>query len=279
VKPLRIVELVLAAAGIGLGLTSLWTNTTKAGKSGYWSDGTMGWFLLSLLALSALLLAAGVLLRREWPRAAAAGVGAVLLGYFLVVFAIMAPHAGRLDYGGWFGIAGGVLLVAGALPKSSLANLLERSGARSEWLAATSFLTGGGLALGIASIWISIFRSYASVTYWNYPGDVSLGDHSLGIFMLVAVLLAVLLAGGAIVFRRQRLAVPALGASLVFLGLALFYPVVVAFDELGQLGVGAWTAPAGGLLASAALAAALVLEVRASRPAAKSRAGASKRKT
>lgn len=263
----RLLLNLVTAVGIGLGLAALWTPTVKGDSSEYWSDGTMAGFLLALLIICALLLVASIVLQRERLRSTAAAFGTILLGYFLFVAALYAPHLGRLDDGTWLGIIGGILIVAGTVPltgfavsKQSLGKVvLDRTLAL--WL-----LAFVGMAAGFVSLFLAVIKlpklpaalaahiPHWEATYWSLQGD-----HSLGIVMLVILLLALLSALAATVLRIRVLEMSALGASLLFLGLALFYPVVLAFNSLDRLAAGAWLALAGALLASGAVTAVLLL--------------------
>lgn len=263
----RLLMNLVTVAGIGLGLAALWTRTVEHDSKDYWSDGTMGGFLLALLIICALLLVASIVLQREWLRSTAAAFGMILLGYFLFVAALDAPHLGRLDTGAWFGIAGGILIVVGTAPLTGFAVSKQTLGKVAlDRTLALWLLACVGMAMGFVSLFLSVIKLpkipaalAARIPHWEVNYWSLMGDHSLGIVMLVILLLALLSALAAIVLRIRALEMSALGASLLFLGLALFYPVVFAFHDLGQLGAGSWVALAGALLASSAAALALLL--------------------
>jgi hypothetical protein len=178
----------VTAVGIALGLASLWTPTIKRESGEYWSDGTMAGFLLALLIICSLLLVASIVLQRERLRSSAAAFGTILLGYFLFVAALYAPHLGRLDDGARFGIVGGILIVLGTAPLTGFAVskqtlgkvVLDRTLAL--WLLACV-----GMAAGFVSLFLDVIKlpklpaalaahiPHWEATYWSLQGDHSLG--------------------------------------------------------------------------------------------------------
>jgi hypothetical protein len=261
------------AIGIGLTLAALRLNILKetVGKgtaSSYWASWTTRLLLLALIASCAGFLIANVM-REEGDRflAAVSGLGAILLGFFLFIpVAIGFGHLGELALGPKFGVAGGALIVLGALPARALGSWQRSRERRHLPLYVTWLLAIAGPVLVIASLGrvtsiysISVITSPSSsgigAHYPRYWDSVGLsGGHALGIFMLLVAIVAIATALGDAVLKAPVLGRWALGASLLLVGLAIFYPLgyLVGFVSISVITTGAGLAFEGGLLAAAA---------------------------
>ncbi len=271
------------AIGIGLTLASLRLNILKAtmvssASSTYWSSWTTRLLLLALIAACAGLLIANVM-RDEGDRflASVSGLGAILLGFFLFIpVATGFGHLGDLAPGPKFGVAGGALIVLGALPVRALGSWRRSRERRNLPLYVTWLLAVVGAALVIVSLWLwTSANSVAVVTspsnmgigprfprYWSSVGLT--GGHALGIFMLAVAIVAIAAAVGDAVLRAPVLGRWALGASLLLLGLAIYYPLgyLVGFVSISTISTGAGLAIEGGVLAAAAALIAVSAERR-----------------
>jgi hypothetical protein len=159
-ESLRVVQSLLALAGVALGIAALWTAPFDAMPSSifsfeYWHmDRTNAGLALVLLVACATLVLASLALRSELPRVIAACTGAVLVGYFSFVFLWVAPRLSMLNKAAWMGLAGALLIVVGSLPA-------RRRGSRDasrpmplpRRLPALTALVG--LGMGLASIWVA----------------------------------------------------------------------------------------------------------------------------
>jgi hypothetical protein len=209
----------------------------------YWDvDGTLAWVGL-VLGASALLLVAAAFLgvaMDTWLFA----VGATLVGYWAWLPALTAFDSwDHTDAGLWLCL-GGALLIAAAS-----AVLLVRSGEARTTPAGVSLasaVTGIGIALVFPGIFLDAEQT-TSASGWSYWDPPTYG-HGVGILMLV------LAVSSAAVFVATTFGVQSRGLdaalTLVLLGLVAFDPVWTAFNDLGDLQVGAWLALAGGILAA-----------------------------
>ncbi|MGC9974096.1 MAG: hypothetical protein ABSC36_01725 [Gaiellaceae bacterium] len=272
-QTVALIRKFVIAIGIGLTLASLRLNILKAtmvssAASTYWSSWTTRLTLLALIAACAGLLIANVM-RDEGDRflASVSGLGAILLGFFLFIpVAIGFGHLGELALGPKFGVAGGALIVLGALPARGLGSWQRSRKRRNLPLYVTWLLAVVGAALVIVSLrLVTSANSVAVVTspssmglgprfprYWSSVGLT--GGHSLGIFMLAVAIVAIAAAVGNAVLRAPVLGRWALAASLLLLGLTIYYPLgyLVGFVNISAISTGAGLAIEGGVLAAAA---------------------------
>jgi hypothetical protein len=281
-QTVALIRKFVVAIGIGLTLAALRLDILKeteglgSGPS-YWSSWTTRLILLVLIASCAALLIANVIRVEESDRflASVSGLGTILLGFFLFIpVALGFGHLGELALGPKLGVAGCALIVLGALPVRALSSLQRTRERRGlplyvAWTAAVV-----GLALVIVSLWrvtsanpitntaggqsLGINATYPH--YWNSVGLT--GGHALGILMLALALAAIVLAVGDAVLKMPVLGKWALGASLLLLGLAIYYPwgYLVGFVSIGALSTGAGLAIEGGLVATAAALVAISAE-------------------
>jgi hypothetical protein len=142
--------------------------------------------------------------------------------------------------GTWLAFGGSALIVAGAWTAQISAGDART---RPTGLSPEAVLAGVGIALVFAAIWLDVA---GNSSYWDGGG---LG-HSLGI-VLIVITAAAALAWGANVAGRQTWGLDQV-LTLVLLGLVAFWPVRAAFEQFGDLQVGAWLALAGGVLAAGA---------------------------
>ena len=222
----------IAAIGVVLAFVCIWVDSLPG--SSYWSgDGTIGAFCLLLACLAALSLVAGY---AQTQNGALVAVGAVMLGFYAFVPAVLAFHDwDQTRAGTWLALAAGGLIVIGA---------------GSSYLAARPRSTPGGLsaasltaAAGIGLLFPGMFLDASGgVSYWETSG------HSLGIVMLV-IAVAAALAWAATVTGTSTRGVDQ-AVTLVALGLVAFFPVGAAWGDFGNLDAGSWVAFAGGILAA-----------------------------
>jgi hypothetical protein len=233
---------LVAAIGAVLAIVGVFLDAFLG--SSYWDvDGTLAWMGLALGA-AALLLGAAAFARHEldaWLLA----VGAVLVGYWAWLPALTAFGAWDDTGAGLWLCLGGALLIAAAAGAALVTSGEARSTAPGVSLATA--VTGLGIALVFPGIFLDTERAPADPSAWSYWDPPQYG-HSLGILMLV------LAAAAAVVFVGTTLGVRTRGLdvvlTLVLLGLVVFDPVWTAFNDLGDLQVGAWLALAGGILAA-----------------------------
>jgi hypothetical protein len=114
---------------------------------------------------------------------------------------------------------------------------------------ARRLLALAGAALALLAIW---FDSAGGGSYWS--------DRSTGVFLLVLGIASALSLASGLALRRpelklagltlspSRLVLAGLFVGLVLWGFYVFLPAQYAFDQLGQLGAGAWLGAVSGLL-------------------------------
>ncbi|HEY5479690.1 MAG TPA: hypothetical protein VIJ84_08770, partial [Gaiellaceae bacterium] len=235
----------------------------------YWTSWTTRLILLALIAGCAGLLIANVIREEESDRflATIGGLGMILLGFFLFIpVAIGFGHLSELALGPKFGVAGSALIVLGALPLRALGS--RRSSRERRGL--PFYVTWSVAVVGSALVIVSLWRETAANPITNTAGGRSLGinatfphywssvglsgGHSLGIFMLAVAIAAIVFALGDAVLKIPAMGKCALGASLLLLGVAIYYPwgYLVGFLNISALSTGAGLAIEGGLLATAA---------------------------
>lgn len=273
-QALPLIRKFVVAIGIGLTLSSLRLDIFRQWEgfgATYWSSWTTRLLLIALIAVCAGLLVANVI-RDEGDRflASVCGVGAILLGYFLFIpVAVGFGHLGDLALGPKLGVVGSAVIVLGALPLRAL-GVRQRSRKRSGLpLYVTWFLA----AMAPVLVIVSLGRDTASklITtpgglgfsgqYPRYWDSVRLsGGHALGIFMLVLAVVAIAMALGDVILKAPVLGRWALGASLLLVGLALYYPTYLGFQSLGSLAAGGGLALEGSVLAVAVALVAVAAE-------------------
>ncbi len=232
---------LMAAAGAALAIVGVFLDAFL--DASYWDvDGTLAWVGL-ILGVAVLLLVAAAFLgvaMEAWLFA----IGAALVGYWAWLPALSAFGSwDRTGAGMWLCLGGALLIAAGS------AVVLVRSGQASTTPAGVSLATAV-TGIGIALVFPGIFLDAEQATgapgwsYWDPP----VYGHGVGILMLV------LATASAVVFVATTLGAQTRGLdvalTLVLLGLVAFDPVWTAFNDLGDLQVGAWLALAGGILAA-----------------------------
>jgi hypothetical protein len=271
VQALPLIRKFVVAIGIGLVLASLrfdiWTIRQNLGVN-YWSSTRAQVLLLALVALCSVLLIANVWLEEEERFMPSIGaLGAILLGFFLVP--VISDWEDML-IGPKLGVAGAALIALGGLPAQSF-RFRERSLKRPALPVLLAWLL---TAIGAALTIVALPRAASSFplagpnssglfgpfpTYWKSVGFVS-GGHALGICMLVVAVAAIVAAIGGVVLKIPALGRWALGASLLLLGLALWYPAYGIGRDLSALATGSGLALEGSLLAVAAALVARAVE-------------------
>jgi hypothetical protein len=209
----------------------------------YWNvDGTLAWTGVILAGAAVLLALVGLARRRldGWLFAA----GAVLAGYWAWFPALTAFEAwDHTGAGMWLCLGGGLLVAAGAGWALVAEGEVRTTPSGASPAAA---LTGLGIALVFPGIFLDAEQAAGSPgwSYWNPP----VYGHSLGVVMLALAVLS----GAAWLATVAGLPTRGLDAALTLalLGLVSFDPVWTAFNDLGNLEVGAWLALAGGILAA-----------------------------
>jgi hypothetical protein len=231
------------AAAVGAALTIVGVFLEALLDESYWDvDGSLAWLGL-VLAVAALLLVASSFasLRTDaWLFA----VGAVLVGYWAWLPALAAFDSWDQSGAGMWLCLGGALLIAVA----SAVVLVTSGDARTTppGVSLATAVTGVGIALVFPGIFLDAEQTTGAPgwSYWDPP----VYGHGVGILMLV------LAAASAVVFVATTLGGQTHGLdvalTLVLLGLVAFDPVWTAFNDLGDLEVGAWLALAGGILAA-----------------------------
>jgi hypothetical protein len=223
--------------------------------------------LIALIAVCTALLIANVLQESDRFLASISGIGAILLGYFLLVpVAVGFGHLGDLALAPKLGLGGSALIVLGAAPLRTLGSF-KRSRERSGLLVYATWLLGAtGLGLVIVSLWHDVAVIKVSPTglggrpprYWDSVGFS--GGHTLGVFMLALAIFGIAMALGAAILKTPLFGRWALVASLLLLGITLYYPTGFAFHRLITLSSGGGLAFEGSLLASAAALIAVAVE-------------------
>jgi len=150
------------------------------------------------------------------------------------------------------------LIVLGALPLRALGSR-QRSREHSGLpLYATWLLAAIGPVLVIVSLKLnastititspnSLGVSGPTPRYWDSVGFS--GKHDLGIFMLALAIVAIAMALGDAILKVHTLGRWALAASLLLLGLALYYPVMLGVRRFDSIASGAGLALEGSVLA------------------------------
>jgi hypothetical protein len=253
------VRQLVAVVGLGLALAADWTEVFSRKPGNFWSDGTLGGFPLILIVAGAALVAASFLVKRWWILPAVSALGWVLLGFFAFNPALAVPTSGNLGPATWLGIAGGAVIGLSAVSLRLITSWQPRPMTVTRRSAAAWLGAGAGLGLVVWSLWLDTERAVVNVhfSYWDVVG---IGDHSLGIVMLVLAVSALVALVGAVLLRIPLLAEWTLAASLVLVGIAVYQPAFEAFNRLGDLRAGTWLALIGSLLASAGAAALIRLE-------------------
>jgi hypothetical protein len=225
----------IAAIGTALALIAIWLDTLNDGTT-YWSDGTTGVFLLVVCAIAGLALLAAF--RGEDTTGWAFGAGAVLFGFYGWLPTVLAfDQWDQLDAGAWLGVAGGGLLMIGALILFTAAGKLPAT--TPAGMTPPALAAAAGVALIIVSIFVD---TLSGTSYWNLSG------HSLGIVLLILAAAAGLVWAAGMMGNATHGLDQAL--TLVLLGLMAVAPVGAAFGDFGSLDAGAWLGLAGGLLAA-----------------------------
>jgi hypothetical protein len=246
---------LVAAVGAVLAIVGIFLDA--APSLSYWDfDGTVAWTGLILAGAALLLVAASFAGRalNGWLFA----TGAVLAGYWAWLPAVTAfDDWDQTRAGMWLCLGGSLLIAVGA------AVLLVAGGEAASTPPGMSFpalVAGVGIVLVFPGIFLN---AQAGVSYWHGP---PLSGHSLGILMLILAVLSAAAWGATFVGIETR----GLDAAftLAALGIVGFNPVQVAFDNLGDLQVGAWLALAGGILAAGGTWAARGIETPQAAPAA-----------
>jgi hypothetical protein len=232
---------LVAAVGGVLAIVGVFLNALL-GES-YWDvDGTLAWTGLILAGAAVILAAAGFAGRRMDGSLVAAG--AVLAGYWAWFPALTAFEAwDHTGAGLWLCLGGALLVVAGGT-LVLVANGEIRT--TPSGVSPAAALTGLGIALVFPGIFLDAEQA-AGDPGWSY-WDPPVYGHSLGIVMLALAALSGVVWLATIAGLRTWGIDAAL--TLVLLGLVAFDPVWTAFNDLGNLEVGAWLALAGGILAA-----------------------------
>jgi hypothetical protein len=224
----------IAAVGIVLAAIAIWVDVLP--QTSYWSDGTMGAFLLIMVCICGLLLAGNAMgaIGIEWLAVA----GAVLWGYYCYIpVALAFDQWDVTEAGCWLGFVGGALITLGAIV------VMLRPGwtGRAIAIGPATLMAGLGIVLIFPSIWLD--ASEDGDSYWSTAGI----GHSLGIFLLILTVAAALaLVAGIRGMPTSRLTTWICGLILGFVSFAI---VTQAFGDFGTLDIGAWLAWVGGLLA------------------------------
>ncbi|MGZ4462970.1 MAG: hypothetical protein ACXVZP_09030 [Gaiellaceae bacterium] len=248
---------LLAALGVALSLAAIWLDPLSSDSATYWDDHSAGVFLLVTTILCAALLAGSVAPRRM-PLGLAGAVGAALWGFYLFLPVFNAfDRLGDIGAGGWLGVAGAGLIVLGAAPVGGSVRGAGR-GSEPARVAGARLLAGAGFVLVAGSLWFTTLRfSDGSISYWSFAGR-----HSIGILMLMLAAAGLLAVGIGAVTRLLVLEALAIGLALLLLGLAAWYPIVLAVDELDTVRPGGWLTVAGSIVAVAAASATFAFERR-----------------
>lgn len=228
----------MAAVGIVLGLIAIWVNygSEALGNSKYWDDGTLGGLLLILAILAALALAAAFATGRRDYDIAYGAIGGVAFGIYLFLPAVLAFNQWKyLDTGAWLGLCAALTLIGASIATWPPDRAVARPAVAGMLLALV------GLVLVLAGLFPDV-ESAGRGSYWNLSGS----GHSFGILMIILVLLVALSIGAAYSMASGMDSALLLGA--VTLGAAIAIPVGEAFNNLGDLGTGAWLTAIGGIL-------------------------------
>ncbi|MGZ4384708.1 MAG: hypothetical protein ACXVY3_08910 [Gaiellaceae bacterium] len=249
---------LLAALGVALSLAAIWLDPLSSDSATYWDDHSAGVFLLATTTLCAALLAGSVAPRRRMLLGLAGAAGAALWGFYLFLPVFNAfDRLGDIGAGGWLGVAGAGLIVLGAAPVGGSVRGAGR-GSEPARVAGARLLAGAGFVLVAGSLWFTTLRfSDGSISYWSFAGR-----HSIGILMLMLAAAGLLVVGIGAVTRLLVLEALAIGLALLLFGLAAWYPIVLAVDELDTVRPGGWLTVAGSIVAVAAASATFAFERR-----------------
>ena len=231
----------IAALGVVFGVIAIFTTTLSNGSSvKYSDDGTIIVYLLIVLGLAALLLAAGYTGRSGLDLAAAA-VGGAAFGFFLLIPAAYAfEFLDHLDVGGWLGLLTVLIPVGGWI-----AHAAEHPAAATPVAPQLAVPAAAGLGLCLVSIWLKSEEAFDNVSYWNLSLS---GDHWLGILMLALLVVGAALLLAAVTGTLAGAAGWLLVVSAVIFGLFVALLVGDAFNLFGRLGAGGWLGALGGAL-------------------------------
>src|SRR5438270_10159296 len=172
----------IAGVGVVLGFVAIFTAEESFGgiSPKYSDDGTVLAFLLIMLILTAMLLAAGLGGRNDLD-AAAAVTGSAAFGFFLLIPAAHGfDNFGSVGTGGWLGICTGLIPLGLASSMGARQAAVTRPGIE---VAAPAIL---GRILCVVAIWLTALDGGPS--YWN----LSSSGHALGLLMLLIAILGVL---------------------------------------------------------------------------------------
>jgi hypothetical protein len=227
----------IAAVGVILGLIAIWVSygTAVLGNAKYWDDGTLGGLLLILVILAALALAAAFTTgRREYDLAYGA-LGGVAFGLYLFLPAAFAFDQWKfLDVGAWLGLCSALTFIGASIATWPSDRPVSRPSSTGVLIAVV------GLGLVVAGLFPDAESGQGS--YWNLTGT----GHSYGILMIILVVLVALSVAAAHAMAAGMDSAILLGAVTV--GAAIAVPVGEAFNNLGDLGTGAWLTGIGGIL-------------------------------
>ncbi|MHB8060919.1 MAG: hypothetical protein ACYDHO_08830, partial [Gaiellaceae bacterium] len=187
-----------------------------------------------------------------WLLPAVGVIGWIVLGYFGYYLATVAPKSSLHGPAVWLGAGGGVLMGLSAVSLYTRSawrrRLASVASNRTAWL-----VTAAGTVLALISLWLDTEKAQETKTnvvvhfsYWS-----SIGDHSLGITMLVLACLTLAALLAVLVLRFSALYTAVLVTSLTLLGISLYLPVSESFNHLGALRAGSWLALVGSLAAAA----------------------------
>jgi len=247
----------IAAVGVVLALVAIWVRfgDENLDNGTYWDDGTFGALLLILAVLAALALAGAIATGRRDYDVAVGVLGGVMFGLYLFVPAVFAPDQWDfLAAGAWLGLCSALTFIGAALATWPSDRAVARPPAVGALVA----------VVGLAIIVVGLFLDVESAdlgSYWNLFGN----GHSVGILMILLVVVVALSIAVAFSMALGTDAAVVLGA--VTLGMALYLPVLEAFDNLGDLRAGAWLTAIGAIVLVVGVAAMRHL-ARAERPAA-----------
>jgi hypothetical protein len=228
----------IAAVGIVLGLIAIWVNYggEALGNSKYWDDGTLAGLLLILAILAVLALAGAVSTGRRDYDLAYGALGGIAFGLYLFLPAVFAFDQWEfLDAGAWLGLCSALTFIGASIATWPSDRPVGRPAPIGVLLALV------GLGLVVAGLFPDV-ESGGIGSYWNLTGS----GHSFGILMIILVVLVALSIGAAYSMASGMDSAILLGA--VTLGASLAVPVGEAFNNLGDLGAGAWLTAIGGIV-------------------------------
>jgi hypothetical protein len=228
--------------GLVLAVIALWLDVLPDTK--YFDDGTQGAFLLAVAVIAGLLLAVSWLQNRPQPTRIALGLCVLLLGYYVFFPAALAfSNLDEMEAGGWLGLVGAVIAVIGAWigSRSQGAQTVMPSAMGMRGVQMGTLAALGGVVLCVISIWLD---ASGPTSYWNFSDD-----YILGILMLIAGVLCGLALLATWMGRGPTSALWASIFALMLCGMFIVGPVATAFNNFGELEVGAWLGFVGGLVA------------------------------